>query len=368
LFFDELKVDATVVGDGEIALIDLLGCLDLGKSASSCPGVRTRGRDDVAPRVDSLDDLPDPDRKYLEDPNGAYRLSLRRSVTEGPFATIMASRGCPHRCDYCLSGTISAGSYRRRTVNSIVAEMQRLQDRGGVAHCAFYDDCFFPSGKTLTAEIAEFAREIDHAEVAMTWQMEMRPDVASCLTSESLALLEAAGCRQINLGIETARASHGDALGKATDPTRIAEACRLIAGSSDISLSATFILGGPGETLSTADQTIEYSLTLGLAFAHFYPLELYPGTKLWESINADRPPRWWYEAVTSDSRVWGELLYESLELAEGTLLDLVKQGYHRFYEREEWQDQARRRFGTRFASIERDLRNLMDDRFRFEEW
>ena len=67
----------------------------------------------------------------------------------------------------------------------------------------FYDDCLF-FGKNVNEQISEFCVTVCEAELFLKWTMELRPDVFELLTEEAFSVLAASGCREINIGFESA--------------------------------------------------------------------------------------------------------------------------------------------------------------------
>ena len=129
-------------------------------------------------------------------------------------------------------------------------------------------------------------------------------------------------------------------------------------------LTGTFILGGPGEDYSTINDTIEFSTSLGLLFAHFYPLELYQGTALYEDVFGEQDTRTWYHRIISDDLPWGEVIYENEILSRNELLRSVSNAYKAFYSREAWHQQALHMLGQNYTKIADAVLEWSKDRFR----
>jgi hypothetical protein len=86
-----------------------------------------------------------------------------------------------------------------------------------------------------------------------------------------------------------------------------------------------------------------------LAFAHFYPLEIYPGTRLYEKkFGTDM--RIWLDRIFQESVFTGSLVYEDI-LERDVLAELICKAYRIFYGRKEWIALAKRLLGTHFTTV-----------------
>lgn len=364
LFFDILGASAIVSGDGEYVLCDVLRILADHGDLSALQTVTVSGRKTAPVNViDDLDGLPFPKREW-GDHGVPYNLSMRRDFFSGTFATIMASRGCPFRCRFCMSGHLRAGRYTRRSLSSVKTEIRHLRMNNAVKSIVFYDDTFFQNAATLGDEIDGLRRSFAEFDGDITWQAEIRPDVILGINPKMARSLYESGCRQLNIGVETGNRINTKSLGKHVNPEEIVRATRdIAAGAPRMRLAATFILGGPKETLKTITDTIAFSVDLGLLFAHFCPMEVYPGTELYAECFPDEGPLDWYHKVMMDSLPWGEIIFESPELTGGDLLRLVSEAYRSFYNRNEWHRMAQTTLGPAYREVASATREWCLDRF-----
>ena len=241
---------------------------------------------------------------------------------------MITSRNCKYSCDYCVSGNIGT-QFRKRSNENIIEEVLYLRDNFGITDIIFYDDCFFCNPKTSNKDVEDFCNLLLEHDVGVTWQIELRTDLLLSLTDDSLKLLEQTGCRQINLGIENMRNESLASLGKTSSIAGLKEKNRHIAKMYNIKITATFILGGLNEDENTVRQLIADSKELSLSQAHFNPLFLYPGTKIYEECGFHI--RDWYGLIIKDTMPWGEIVYESKELPLEKLLGLLELAYTNFY-------------------------------------
>ncbi len=142
--------DIVVRGEGEQTMVELLraygGRFDLG----AVPGivyrkalsVGTKGEEGFAATADrplakDLDRMPFPARQLL--PNDAYIRHGRKRYGYS-ITTVMSTRGCPFRCEFC-SNVIFGGSYRERSAQNVVDEIEAAL-RLGYDRISFADDVF----------------------------------------------------------------------------------------------------------------------------------------------------------------------------------------------------------------------------------
>lgn len=364
LFFEEFSASALVPGDGEYAVCDLLSALQRKVPLETVKQVVTPVSTIMTCNiVKDLDALPFPYRE-----TGGYRLSARRDLFRPPFATLVASRGCPYTCPFCMSGLLRKGHYHRRSLSNVTEEIMQLQSQYNVRTVVFYDDTFFPSSNSLSTDVQSVVQSFETLTEPIYWEIEMRPDILIALEPHLAKQLFHVGCRQINVGIEKGWRKGRQTIGKNVTSEEIRTAINKISKSvPSMRLTGTFILGGPNETKETIHETVDFAISLELLFVHFYPLEVYPGTALFAQTYPGVDALWWYEQVMKDDLPWGEIIYEGGDLDRDELLRCVTKAYKRFYQRPAWHDQARSQLGKHYDDIIPTVATWQDDRFALGE-
>ena len=325
-FYEELGLTYLIKGDGEEAIAKAIETIRKGESLKQCDAVSYYGCS-VINRVDDLDSLPFPKRVQME----KNIFSDRRKADSETNKTIhiVASRGCPYHCDYCVSGNLG-GPFRKRSHDNIVSEMKMLADVYGVTDIVFYDDCFFTSVKTVHKEIQSFCDALQQKKLDMTWQIEIRPDILVEIFDDELKMLSINGCRQMNIGVEKTYKEGASTLGKRYNYEKLKAYLFHAHQICSIRMTGTFILGGEKETIESTRKLIRASIDMGLDDAEYSPLFVYPDTPLYDKYFKN--PKEWFSVVLNATEPWGEVVYENNKLRKEDLISLIDEAYQDFYQ------------------------------------
>jgi anaerobic magnesium-protoporphyrin IX monomethyl ester cyclase len=255
------------------------------------------------PFFPAMDDLPMPLHHLL--PLDKQRMPM----IKGPFTFIVTSRGCPAGCTYCIKHVSYQNSVRLRSPQAIFDELALLAELG-VHNVHMYADLFTVNRQ----QVVELCRLIIARGLRVHWTCNSRVDYVD---EEMLALMGQAGCYLISWGIESA---NEQILKRAHKGYRKEQAMLALtwAHNAGIKNWGYFIIGLPGETEQTIQETIVYSKTLPLDIALFHIAAPYPGTPFFYEVvknNWFRPGTKWEEVDMDQSTVldYGELSAERLE-------------------------------------------------------
>lgn len=318
--------DYAVVGEGEISFCALADAL-AGDSTGRLPGVVCR--EDPAdaierpPLIQDLDSLPFPawdlirPERYPPTPHGAF---FRRF----PIAPVMTTRGCPFNCSFCASAATWNRRLRRRSPENVIEELDYLVRHHGVREIHFEDDNL-TSRKDHAGRISELilSRGLD---IAWACPNGVRIDT---LDRDLLQLMRRSGCYMLGLGIETANQELSDAVGKKLDLSCLEEKVHLMK-EMGIDAYGFFLLGLPGETQETAEETIDLACRLPFAQVHFSHLVPLPGSRIFNDWVAERD---------LDSIPWEHFdsklktLWRTEALGPDDIMQLRRKAWQRFYMR-----------------------------------
>jgi radical SAM superfamily enzyme YgiQ (UPF0313 family) len=195
-----------------------------------------------------------------------------------PFATLITSVGCPNRCNFCIVGgaTVERGygkKWRFKSPQKILKEIKYLLEIG-VKSIYFFDETFTVNKQ----RVKDLSKMIIKERLNIDWSCNGRVDT---LDQETIQIMKKAGCWNIMFGIECGSqelledANKGTTLAKAID---IIKCCK----KNGITVSASFMLGFPHETMGTVKQTLKIAKKIKPYRAQFVVLTPFPGTKFYE--------------------------------------------------------------------------------------
>ena len=252
------EFDFAVYGEGEETLKELLDTLSGGGNLSSVKGLAFRHEgvptiNAARPFIADMDDIPFPAHDLIADftlynppPTNYKKL---------PVANVITSRGCPNRCTFC--GHSSFGhTLRQRSPENIAAEIELLYHRHHVREIAFVDDTF-----TIRPErIFELFKILNRKEIHFPWTCMSR---INTVDFETLKFMKDRGCWHISFGIESGNA---DILRLIRKNISLPDAKKVLGWCHRLGIRTKgfFIIGHPGETLATIEQTIGAALALPL--------------------------------------------------------------------------------------------------------
>lgn len=271
-------VDVMIVGEPEDACLALAsaGSLD---QASGVAGTTVRLGGAVVPHTErggyqTFLEMPYPAWDLL--PLGQYTLPLENKR----YVIVETSRGCPYTCDFCVAPVHQGHKFRERDAKSLVDEIERGYRDFGIEY-------FYLWGDTVTLNVNSFGRFCDELiarNLPIHWFGNARAD--NLVNGEFVQRLERSGCWMLSLGIESASDALRQDMMKKLERQKIQTAFRNMR-QAGIKSFAFFILGYPGETLDSIEQTTKYALELDPDFANFYPAVPYPGTDLYDKCRRE---------------------------------------------------------------------------------
>jgi radical SAM superfamily enzyme YgiQ (UPF0313 family) len=244
---------AVLLGECEQSLIELLhAMLRNGQQANwNIPGLAYLNNSDgrvtytaTRPRSTDLDQYPFPARDMVSIDRYAaiWRAHHGRSSTN-----LVASRGCPFRCNWCAK-PIYGDKFMLRSADSVAEEMQLLKHHYGVEHLWFADDVFALNRRW----VKDFADAVEQREAAIPFKIQSRADL---MTTETVAALKRAGCEEVWMGAESGSQTILNAMDKGLTVASI-ERARQRLGSAGIRAAFFLQFGYPGETLKEIEETI----------------------------------------------------------------------------------------------------------------
>ncbi|MBC8173481.1 MAG: B12-binding domain-containing radical SAM protein [Chitinophagales bacterium] len=275
--------DYLVIGEGEESCYELIKALERGEKEKLmwvnglCFKDTYGNAHFTTPRekIKNIDDLPFPNRKKVD---LTKYLSAWKERHGKNAISVSTMRGCPYTCKWC-SRAVYGLSYRRRSAESVVAELTSIKNTYNPDTVWFVDDVFTVSHKWLQ----EFRDEIKKKNVQLDYECITRADR---LTEEVFQLLKESGCFRVWIGAESGSQKIIDAMNRRVDVNKVREMIQL-AKKYGIEAGTFIMLGYPGETEADIEETIHHLKTSNPD--HFTITIAYPikGTELYQEVESD---------------------------------------------------------------------------------
>jgi anaerobic magnesium-protoporphyrin IX monomethyl ester cyclase len=313
---EEPATDIVVRGEGEETLLELVKQMPDLPKLEDIKGITFRKGDQIVqtpnrPYIQNLDALPRPAYKYI--PVEKYRILGRKLLP------IMSSRGCPFQCSFCAASQMFGARFRARNPNNVLDELEWLRDEYGAEGISFQDD-------TLTFDrkrILEICDGIIERKIHLPWGCGTRADT---VTKEILAKMQKAECDEVCFGVESGCQRIRDALKKRVSTEQIENAIKW-AKEAGIFVTVSVILGYPGETKETLQQTLDFVRKVepdDVWLCHATP---YPGTELRALVES----KGW--KMSNEWPLYNTMhpIFEDPLLPAAEIAEMRKNFYNKFY-------------------------------------
>ncbi len=238
-----------------------------------------------------------------------------------PYLSLYTGRGCPARCSFCLwPQTVGGHVYRTKSAQAVIAEMARAKEMFPQVKEFFFDDDTFTADLTRAAEIAKGL-----GKLGITWSCNSRANVPY----EYLKTFKENGLRLLLVGYESGNQTILNNIKKGVRvdiAKEFTKNCRALG----IVIHGTFILGLPGETKETIEESIKFACALNVDTIQVSLAAAYPGTELYRQAMSNK----WYDEtllVRNDGTQASAIQYPHLKAPD--IEAGVKRFYSKFYAR-----------------------------------
>jgi hopanoid biosynthesis associated radical SAM protein HpnJ len=224
------------------------------------------------PPIENLDALPHVTEVYKRDLDiERYDIPFLRY----PYVSLYTTRGCPAQCTFCLwPQTLSGHAWRKRSANDVARELAKAREYWPQVKEFFFDDDTFNIQKARTIELCAKLKPLK-----LTWSCTSRVST----DYETLKAMKEAGCRLLIVGYESGdpqilkNIKKGATIDRARQFTRDCHTLGLV-------IHGDFILGLPGETRETINNTIAFAKELDVHTIQVSVAHAYPGTELYDYV------------------------------------------------------------------------------------
>ncbi len=289
----QLHADVIFVGEAELTWPQFLRDFETGHFAPRYTSV-------VPPRLEDA-------------PMARKDLYHRRDYTSG---RLFATRGCVYGCDFCTLAVTYQRKVRKRPVASVAAEYASFSGKVII----FWDDNL--------ANDREYAKELFRAiEPCKKW-WSSQASIQAGEDEEFLELAARSGCKQLFIGLESISQLSMNEVHKGFN--RVESYARIIERihAHGIAVQAGIVFGFDHDTPAVFDETLDFLETAGVQNATFNILTPYPGTCLYQRLEAERRilTRNWSKYNGRE-----DVVFQPKQMSPETLLEGYRYANRKFY-------------------------------------
>lgn len=305
------------------------------------------------PKVDTIEDLD-----ALPWVSKIYKRDLKVKNynipwIKWPYLSIYTTRGCPAQCTYCLwPQTTSGHTYRKRSIGDVVAEFEYCVKEFPEVAEIFFDDDTFSFEKDRTRAIAQELKRF-----GKSWGGNARGN----LDYDTLKIMADSGCRVLMVGYESGSDEILKNVKKGIRAKKYMEFTR-DAKRAGIMIHGAFILGLPGETRQTIDETIKFACELDADTIQVSLAAPYPGTEFYDWAKANG-------YLAPENELVGEHGYQDckLEYPDISSIDIFK-GVEKFYRKFYFRPKYIMKSIWKMITDSRERKRLLREGKQFQEW
>jgi len=309
--------DYIVVGEGEFTMLELTNSV-INKSIQidSVNGLVYREGNKILvteprQRLEDLDMLPYPARELLD--IDAYHQK----------GSIISSRGCPYRCNYCSCAVISGHSYRVHSVDYVLNEIEFLMLQHDIKYFDFHDDTF----NFNSERVFEFCRKTQERQLEFRWSCFCR---TTNFNFEIARVMKDSGCNTIQFGVESGSQTVLNSIKKRINLEEIENAVASAKKAQIEKICCGFIIGHAQDTEESINQTIDFGVKLSKIGANNLTISMltpYPGTEVYNNLGKN--------GIRLLTKNWEQFIFsraviETKNISQEKLYELYVKGVEQF--------------------------------------
>ncbi|MBN1364215.1 MAG: B12-binding domain-containing radical SAM protein [Syntrophaceae bacterium] len=322
-----LEADFVVIGEGEFVFPNLIDAINKKLPTDSVAGTASLVNGTI--KINSsrylseneLNLLPFPAWDLLDHNLYSKAPSVINLGSRPPTMLILTSRGCPYHCIYChkTMGKV----FRKRSVESVLAEIEELRFKYGFKEFIILDDCFNIDRERMYAILAGIRDRF--GDVKLHFRNGLRADI---LEPEDMLLFKQAGTVSVDFAIETASPRLQKMIRRNLN---IDKAFLIInaAVKAGIYTSGYFMIGFPTETYEEASATVEFAAHSSLHRAYFLNPKPFPGTELAEMLSDKQIEK--YHEIDPIYSNFLKVYFNVSAMSDSEYREVFRYAYRRFY-------------------------------------
>ncbi len=275
--FNIKEIDAVVIGEGEVTVVELLRAYAAGTPFSNIDGIaycdsesgqqiKTKQRS----LIKNINEAPFFARHLTAEYRKKYYLGIRTSL-----ACIETARGCPFKCDFCSVWNFYRGTYRSKSPERVVAELKSIKED----YILVTDDNFFSDVRRAKA-IGELVKK---AKIKKLYTIQARSDTI-VKHPELIKQWKEVGLSNIFIGFESVDDETLNDIHK-DNSSEMNERAYYIAKKHDVAVTASFIVS-PSFSKIDFEKLMSFVKRLKISVPVFSVLTPLPGTKLFNELKS----------------------------------------------------------------------------------
>lgn len=291
-------VDVVVRNEGEFSFLEIMRRWQENESLEGILGTTQKIDGQIvhypqAPRILNLDDLPFPARDLMV-PMHIYKAGLSFPPHIRIRTMFYSARGCPNNCAFCSTAAVWGGHRCvMRSAENMLDEIQEVVERFGIYGFEFADEHTTVRRDRLEA----FCEGIHKRKLEkIRW---VCSSTVKQMDYEMARMMKEAGCSMVMMGVESGSPEILKTLNK---PIQVEEIIQAFDATRRAGLRrcACFMLGAPGETERTVDESIALARRIRPERISLNIVTPYPGTAFFEQYVDKSTPLDWDRAFSSD--------------------------------------------------------------------
>jgi hopanoid biosynthesis associated radical SAM protein HpnJ len=237
-----------------------------------------------------------------------------------PYISFYTTRGCPAKCTFCLwPQTFDGHMWRQRSVDDVANEVKHALELFPNIKEIFFDDDTFTIGKERVLALCERFKPLN-----FTWSCTSRVHV----DLETLQAMRAAGCRLFIVGFESGNPQILKNIKKGATVEQAREFMKNCK-KAGIVVHGDFIIGLPGETRETIEQSLQFAKELDCETIQVSIAHAYPGTEFYNFAQTNGYFRSDVEMTDETGHQLPHIEYPGLSRAQ--MMEAVEYFYDQYY-------------------------------------
>ena len=278
---DEICIDVTAQGQGEDTFKELVEAFASKGPIANVKGICYRDEEGKviknSPRIISAMDRFSNINYDLIDVEKYFEKKGQRQLD------YISSTGCYFRCAFCADPFVYNRKWTAISPELMVNKLEELHEKYQFTDVNLQDETYF----TYRDRVIEISERLIAKQLNFTWAATMRADQGSRMTLEDFETCAKSGLRRLLIGVESGSQEMMDWLKKDIKIEQVytcAERCKKLG----IAVQFPFIVGFPGETQKSIDETVRVALNLNSMHPNFqtpiFYFKPYPGTTITENV------------------------------------------------------------------------------------